>query len=78
MDQLQRAYSALVDRNLYWQGVVLLLLGLPALFLRATDARDALLLGGVMLAALAVHGDRPSPLTAFEQYMGLRGGEAAS
>lgn len=55
MDQLQRACSALVDHYLYWHGAVLLLLGIPALFLRATDARDALLLGGVMLAAWAVN-----------------------
>ncbi|MCK9366591.1 MAG: hypothetical protein M0P72_05530 [Metallibacterium scheffleri] len=55
MDQLQRACSALVDRYLYWQGAVLLLLGISVLILRATDVRDALLLGGVMLAALAVN-----------------------
>lgn len=55
MDQLQRSCSALVDRYLYGQGAILLLLGLPVLILRATDTRDALVLGGVMLAALVVN-----------------------
>lgn len=55
MDPLRQACSALVDRYLYGQGAVLLLLGLPALVLRSRDVRDALLMGVVMLAALAVN-----------------------